>query len=257
MINKRASFFDLKAKSVFITGGGSGIGAAITEAFLAQGSKVAFAQRSDANIFCDEMEQKYQNRPHFVKCDISNISELNSGIDQVIERYGSIEVLVNNAANDVRHSTLEVSEQFWDNSQALNLKAYFFSCQKVLHSMINAMSGSVINMSSISYMMGNSGYPSYVTANSGINGMTRALAREFGIYKIRINAIAPGWVMTEKQKNMWVTPELLDEHIKRQCLKDLLLPDDIVDSVLFLASDSSKSITGQLLAVDGGVVTTG
>ena len=257
MINKRASFFDLKAKSVFITGGGSGIGAAITEAFLAQGSKVAFAQRSDANIFCDEMEQKYQNRPHFVKCDISNISELNSGIDQVIERHGSIEVLVNNAANDVRHSTLEVSEQFWDNSQALNLKAYFFSCQKVLHSMINAMSGSVINMSSISYMMGNSGYPSYVTANSGINGMTRALAREFGIYKIRINAIAPGWVMTEKQKNMWVTPELLDEHIKRQCLKDLLLPDDIVDSVLFLASDSSKSITGQLLAVDGGVVTTG
>ena len=257
MINKRASFFDLKAKSVFITGGGSGIGAAITEAFLAQGSKVSFAQRSDANIFCDEMEQKYQNRPHFVKCDISNISELNSGIDQVIERHGSIEVLVNNAANDVRHSTLEVSEQFWDNSQALNLKAYFFSCQKVLHSMINAMSGSVINMSSISYMMGNSGYPSYVTANSGINGMTRALAREFGVYKIRVNAIAPGWVMTDKQKNMWVTPELLDEHIKRQCLKDLLLPDDIVDSVLFLASNSSKSITGQLLAVDGGVVTTG
>ena len=257
MINKRASFFDLKAKSVFITGGGSGIGAAITEAFLAQGSKVSFAQRSDANIFCDEMEQKYQSRPHFVKCDISNISELNSGIDQVIEMHGAIEVLVNNAANDLRHSTLEVSEQFWDNSQAVNLKAYFFSCQKVLHSMIKAMSGSIINMSSISYMMGNSGYPSYVTANSGINGMTRALAREFGVYKIRVNAIAPGWVMTDKQKNMWVTPELLDEHIKRQCLKDLLSPDDIVDSVLFLASHSSKSITGQLLAVDGGVVTTG
>ena len=98
--------------------------------------------------------------------------------------------------------------------------------------MIRVMSGSVINLSSISYLMGNAGYPSYVTANSGINGMTRALAREFGVYKIRVNAIAPGWVMTEKQKDLWVTPELLEDHIKRQCLKDLLVPDDIVDSVL-------------------------
>lgn len=257
MVNKRASFFDLKGKAVFITGGGSGIGAAITEAFLAQGSKVSFAQRSDANAFCEQMERRHKNRPHSICCDISDISQLNRGLDEAIEKNGPIEVLVNNAANDVRHSTLEVSEQFWDNSQALNLKAYFFSCQKVLHGMIELMGGSVINMSSISYMMGNAGYPSYVTANSGINGMTRALAREFGSYNIRVNAIAPGWVMTEKQKNMWVTPELLDAHIKRQCLKDVLVPDDIVDSVLFLASGSSKSITGQLLAVDGGVVTTG
>ena len=257
MIKKRASFYDLKNKTVFITGGGSGIGAAITEAFLAQGSLVSFVQRSDASIFCGQMEKKYQNRPYFIQCDISDISALNKGVDEAKEKNGPIKVLVNNAANDVRHSTLEVSEQFWDNSQALNLKAYFFSCQKVLHGMIEAMSGSIINMSSISYMMGNAGYPSYVTANSGINGMTRALAREFGVYKIRVNAIAPGWVMTEKQKEMWVSPELLEAHIKRQCLKDLLLPDDIVDSVLFLASDSSKSITGQLLAVDGGVVTTG
>ena len=257
LMKKRVSFFDLENKTVFITGGGSGIGAAITEAFLGQGSLVSFVQRSDASTFCDQMEKKYQNRPHFIQCDISDVSSLNRGIDDANKKNGPIEVLVNNAANDVRHSTMEVSEQFWDNSQALNLKAYFFSCQKVLHGMIEAMSGSVINMSSISYMMGNSGYPSYVTANSGINGMTRALAREFGVYKIRVNAIAPGWVMTEKQKEMWVSPELLDEHVKRQCLKDLLVPDDIVDSVLFLASESSKSITGQLLAVDGGVVATG
>ena len=257
MVNKRASFYDLKGKSVFITGGGSGIGAAITEAFISQGSKVSFVQRSDAKLFCDQIEQKYKNRPHFLQCDISDISALNKGINASIEKNGPINILVNNAANDVRHTTLEISEQFWDNSQALNLKAYFFSCQKVLHGMIQAMSGSVINMSSISYMMGNAGYPSYVAANSGINGMTRALAREFGIYKIRVNAIAPGWVMTDKQKDLWVTRELLEDHIKRQCLKDLLVPDDIVDSVLFLASDSSKSITGQLLAVDGGVVTTG
>ena len=257
MVNKRASFFDLKDKSVFITGGGSGIGAAITEAFLSQGSKVSFTQRSDANTFCEEMEKKYKNRPYFVQCDITDISALSIVIDTAIEENGPIKVLINNAANDVRHTTLEVSEQFWDNSQALNLKAYFFSCQKVLHGMIKARSGSIINMSSVSYMMGNAGYPSYVTANSGINGMTRALAREFGVYKIRVNSIAPGWIMTNKQKDLWVTPELLDEHIKRQCLKDLLVPDDIVDSVLFLASDSSKIITGQLLAVDGGVVTTG
>jgi NAD(P)-dependent dehydrogenase (short-subunit alcohol dehydrogenase family) len=203
------------------------------------------------------MEKKYQNKPHFIKCDISDISALNQAIENSSQKHGPISVLVNNAANDVRHSTLEVSENFWDNSQALNLKAYFFSAQKVLHGMIEELSGSIINMSSISYMMGNSGYPSYVTANSGINGMTRALAREFGVYKIRVNAIAPGWVMTEKQKEKWVTAELLNDHVKRQCLKDLLVPDDIVDSVLFLASGSSKSITGQLLAVDGGVVTTG
>ena len=257
MVKKRASFFDLRDKSIFITGGGSGIGAAITEAFLTQGSKVSFAQRSDATLFCNEMEEKYKNRPHFIQSDISNISQLNTTIDEARKINGPIAVLVNNAANDVRHLTLEVSEQFWDNSQALNLKAYFFSCQKVLHGMIEAMSGSIINMSSISYLMGNSGYPSYVTANSGINGMTRALAREFGVYKIRVNSIAPGWVMTKKQKELWVTSELLSEHIKRQCLKDLLLPDDIVDTVLFLASDSSKVITGQLIAVDGGVVTTG
>jgi NAD(P)-dependent dehydrogenase (short-subunit alcohol dehydrogenase family) len=257
MIKKRASFYDLDKKSVFITGGGSGIGAAITEAFIAQGSNVSFIQRSDATIFCDQIEIKYNKRPFFIKCDILDIAALNKAIDESSQKNGPISVLVNNAANDVRHSTLEVSEQFWDNSQALNLKAYFFSAQKILHGMIEALSGSVINISSISYMMGNSGYPSYVTANSGINGMTRALAREFGIYKIRVNTIAPGWVMTEKQKEKWVTPELLDDHIKRQCLKDLLVPDDVVDSILFLASDSSKSITGQLLAVDGGVVTTG
>ena len=257
MIEKRASFYDLDNKSVFITGGGSGIGAAITEAFLAQGSNVSFVQRSDASRFCDEMETKYSNRPHFVQCDISDISALNKSIEEASKENGPVSVLVNNAANDLRHSTLEVSEQFWDNSQALNLKAYFFACQKVLHGMIEQMNGSVINMSSISYIMGNAGYPCYVTANSGINGMTRALAREFGIYKIRVNTVAPGWVMTDKQKDMWVSPELLNDHIKRQCLKDLLLPDDIVDSILFFASDSSKSITGQLLAVDGGVVTTG
>ena len=166
-------------------------------------------------------------------------------------------MLVNNAANDVRHETLEVTEEFWDASQAINLRAYFFAAQRVINGMIKQGGGSIINMSSISYMMGNSGFPSYIAANSGINGLTRGLAREFGPSKVRVNSLAPGWVMTEKQRNMWVTEDLLKSHLNRQCIKDVLVPEDIVGSVLFLASDISKSITGQLLAVDGGVVTTG
>ena len=254
---KEASFYDLKEKSVFITGGGSGIGAAITEGFLAQGAKVSFVQRSDAQIFCDKMEENYKNRPNFIECDISNVSYLTSAINEAEKKNGSIAVLVNNAANDVRHETLEVTEEFWDASQAINLRAYFFAAQRVINGMIKQGGGSIINMSSISYMMGNSGFPSYIAANSGINGLTRGLAREFGPSKVRVNSLAPGWVMTEKQRNMWVTEDLLKSHLNRQCLKDVLVPEDIVGSVLFLASDISKSITGQLLAVDGGVVTTG
>ena len=242
---------------MFIKGVRSGIGAAITQAFLAQGSKVSFVQRSDANAFCEKMEKRHHTRPHFIQCDISDVTALNESIDESREQNGPITILVNNAANDVRHSTLQVSEKFWDESQALNLKAYFFACQKILRDMVNSKSDSVINMSSISYKMGNAEYPSYVVANSGINGMARALAKEFGVHKIRVNTLALGCVMTDKQKDMSVTPDLLNDHLKRQCLKELLVPDDIVDSILVLASVSSKSITGQLLAVDGGVVTTG
>jgi len=164
---------------------------------------------------------------------------------------------VNNAANDARHTAEEVTEDFWDQSQAINLKSYFFACQAVVAGMRAAGGGAVVNMSSISYMMGNAGYPAYTTANAGINGMTRSLAREFGPDKIRFNALAPGWVLTEKQIEQWVTPEALAAHIDRQCLKDTLKPQDIVDAVLFLSSASSRMMTGQLMAVDGGVVVTG
>jgi Dehydrogenases with different specificities (related to short-chain alcohol dehydrogenases) len=214
MIKKTTEFNDLKGKSVFITGGGAGIGAALTEGFVAQGSKVSFVQRSDGLEFCDKMEKKYQNRPHYIKCDISNIAALKKAIADSSFKNGTISILVNNAADDLRHSTLEVTEKFWDKSQALNLKAYFFASQSVIKGMLEIGEGSIVNMSSISYMMGNSGYPSYVSANSGINGMTRALAREFGLYKIRVNTIAPGWVMTEKQKKKWVTENLLRKHWK-------------------------------------------
>ena len=142
--------------------------------------------------------------------------------------HGPVTVLVNNAANDQRHTTLEVDEAFWDWSQAINLKAYFFGCQAVIEGMRTAGGGSIINFSSISYMMGNAGYPSYTTANGGINGMTRSLAREFGPDRIRVNALAPGWVLTDKQMELWATPEDLAAHMERMCLKEHLEPADIV-----------------------------
>jgi NAD(P)-dependent dehydrogenase (short-subunit alcohol dehydrogenase family) len=250
-------FPDLNGTSVFITGGGSGIGAYLTDGFMEQGAKVAFVQRSDATAFCDEMEAKHGARPHYQSCDITDMARLKACIHAAAEANGPITVLVNNAANDKRHATLDVDEAFWDWSIAINLKAYFFAAQSVIPGMQASGGGSIINFSSISYMMGNTGYPVYTTSNSGINGMTRSLAREFGPDRIRVNALAPGWVLTQKQKDMWVTEEGLAAHLERQCLKDTLEPSDIVGGCLFLASNASKAMTGQALVIDGGVVVTG
>jgi galactose dehydrogenase len=252
-----AIFPDLKGKSVFITGGGSGIGAALTEGFLRQGAKVAFVQRSDATAFSKEMEQATGNRPLFIPCDITDIAMLKRAIAEAAATHGPVTVLVNNAANDKRHTTMEVDEAFFDWSIAINLKAYLFAIQAVAPMMQAAGGGSIVNFSSISYMMGNAGYPVYTAANSAINGMTRSLAREFGPDRIRVNALAPGWVLTQKQKDLWVTPEGLAAHVARQCLKDTLGPEDIVGGTLFLASEVSKMMTGQALVIDGGVVVTG
>lgn len=248
---------DLQGASVFITGGGSGIGASLTEGFLRQGAKVAFCQRSDATGFCDEMQAATGARPLFLPCDITDVAALRRVIAEAAAAHGPITVLVNNAANDKRHDTMQVDEAFWDWSQAINLKSYFFAIQAVIEGMRAAGGGSIINFSSISYMMGNAGYVAYTTANSGINGMTRTLAREFGPDRIRVNALAPGWVLTQKQKDLWVTPEGLQAHLDRQCLKDTLGPEDMVGGVLFLASSTSKMMTGQALVIDGGVVVTG
>lgn len=250
-------FPDLRNASVFITGGGSGIGAALTEAFLRQGCKVAFCQRSDAAPFCDEMLQKTGSKPLFLACDITDIAALQTTIATAAAVHGAITILVNNAANDKRHDTLTADSAFWDWSIAINLKAYFFAAQAVIPGMKAAGGGSIINFSSISYMMATVGYAIYVAANSGINGLTRTLAREFGPDRIRVNALAPGWVLTQKQRDLWVTPQGLAAHLERQCLKDALTPDDITGGVLFLASDASKMMTGQAMVIDGGVVVTG
>ena len=252
-----ATYPDLDGASVFITGGGSGIGAALTDGFLAQGAKVAFVQRSDASAFCDEMEARHGTRPLFIPCDITDIAALQAAIAQAAEAHGPIAALVNNAANDARHTLAELTEADWDRSQAINLKAYFFACQAVALGMAQAGGGAIVNFSSISYMMGNAGYPSYTTANAGITGMTRSLARELGPDGIRVNALAPGWVLTDKQLDKWATPEGLAAHLDRQCLKEHLAPEDIVGATLFMASTASRMMTGQVMVVDGGVVTTG
>ncbi len=248
---------DLNGASVFVTGGGSGIGAALTEGFLRQGARVAFCQRSDATAFAAGMEAATGNRPLFLPCDITDMAALATVLDQAAQAHGPIGVLVNNAANDKRHATLETDEAFWDWSIAINLKAYFFAAKAVIPGMQKRGGGSIINFTSISYMMGNAGYPVYTTANSGINGMTRSLAREFGPDRIRVNALAPGWVLTQKQRDLWVTPEGLASHLARQCIPDELVEADIVGGVLFLASGASRMMTGQALVIDGGVVVTG
>ncbi|RPE71369.1 NAD(P)-dependent dehydrogenase (short-subunit alcohol dehydrogenase family) [Pacificibacter maritimus] len=251
------TFHDLKEKSVFITGGGSGIGAALTKGFLQQGAKVAFVGRSDASDFVDQMEAEIGNKPLFIQCDITDIQALKAAIAQGAKAHGPITALINNAANDQRHDTLTVDEAFWDWSQAINLKAYFFACQSVIEGMRAAGGGAIVNFTSISYMFGDTGYPAYTAANSGINGLTRSLAREFGPDKIRVNALAPGWVLTQKQLDMWADPASLAAHLDRQCLKDHLAPDDIVASAQFLTSNASRMMTGQSVVVDGGVVVTG
>ena len=248
------TFDDLKGRSVFITGGGSGIGAALTEGFLRQGAKVAFCQRSDATAFCDAMEAATGNRPLFLRCDISVVEELRAVLAEAARAHGPITVLVNNAANDQRHETLATDQAFWDWSIAVNLRSYFFACQAVLPGMKAAGGGSIVNFSSISFMMADTGYAAYITANAGIVGLTRTLAREFGPDRIRVNAVAPGWVLTERQKEMWVTPEGLAAHLARQCIPEPIQPEDVAGTVLFLASEASRMMTSQTLILDGGYI---
>lgn len=256
-MTQTATFHDLAGKSVYITGGGSGIGAALTDGFLAQGAKVAFIGRSDASAFVAEMAEKHGHAPLFLQGDITDTDRLRGSIEEAAQAHGPVDILVSNAANDRRHRLEDLSPQDWDALQAVNLKAYFFAAQAVAPGMRDKGSGAIINFSSISYMMGNAGYPAYTAANGGITALSRSLARELGPDGIRVNALAPGWVLTEKQLAQWATPEDLAAHLERQCLKTHLKPQEIVDAVLFLASDASRMMTGQCIVVDGGVVTTG
>ncbi|MCL4136103.1 UNVERIFIED_CONTAM: hypothetical protein GTU68_043305, partial [Idotea baltica] len=250
-------YSDLKGKSVFITGGGSGIGAAVTKGFVAQGARVAFVQRSDAAAFCREVEEQYGVAPLFLPCDITDTPALKDAMGRAAERHGPIDVLVNNAANDQRHKTEDVDEAFWDWSMAINLKSYFFAAQVAIAQMKENGGGAIINFSSVSYMAGMKGFPAYTSSNAAIVSLSQSLAREFGRDGIRVNALAPGMVVTPRQMELWLTDDSIAQQLESQSLPQALVPEDIVGSVLFLASAASRMMTGQTLIVDGGFVARG
>ncbi len=256
-MNTYAIFKDLEDTSVFITGGGSGIGASITEGFLAQGAKVAFVQRSNSDEFLNKVSSKYKHDPLFIKCDITDTNALKDAISDASVANGGINVLINNAANDSRHSLAEMTTEEWDQSINVNLRPHFFTAQAVAPFMKAQGGGSIINFSSASYLMGNTGYPAYVASKAGITGLTRSLARELGVDGIRVNTLIPGWVLTERQTKLWANDKDLASHMEKQCIKEHLMPNDLIDSTLFLASDASRMMTGQALVIDGGVVVTG
>ena len=252
-----ATFHDLEDQSIFITGGGAGIGADLTKGFLSQGAKVTFIQRSNPEKFLTECKDKYKYEPSFIECDVTNTKELKTALQTTAEKQGPISVLVNNAANDTRHTLVGFTAEQWDKTMNVNLKPHFFAAQEVVEGMKKNGGGSIINFSSISYMMGNEGYPAYATAKSAITGLTRSLARELGPFNIRVNAVMPGWVLTKRQMDLWATEDGLSKHLDRQCLKEHLSGSDIVGGTLFLASSASKMMTSQALVIDGGVVVTG
>ena len=249
-----ARFPDLEGACVLITGGGSGIGAALTEGFVRQGCKVAFIDIavSLSHELVDRVEQATGSRPLYLNVDLRDIDALRQAAAQAEAAHGPATVLVNNAAFDQRHAVEEVTVDYWDNNQAINLRPHFFTAQAVAPGMKRAGKGSIINFTSTSFLINHPGMPSYTAAKAGIIGLTKGLAGNLGPDGIRVNAIAPGWVMTERQKELWVTEEALAAHISKQCIREAMHPDDMVGPCLFLASDASRMLTAQTLVVDGG-----
>ena len=251
-----AVYPDLEERSVFVTGGASGIGAQIVRRFCEQRSKVAFVDiaAGPGEELVGALAAEGLPRPLFIPCDLRDIEALRRAIAQAGAANGPITVLVNNAARDDRHAFATVTPEYWDERFAVNLKHQFFAAQAAYPMMKQAGGGSVINMGSTSWMVGQGGMAAYTAAKSAVLGLTRSLARDWGADNIRVNSIAPGWIMTERQKTMWLTPEGEKELMTRQCLKRQLVPDDIARVVLFMASEASSAMTNQSYIVDGGWV---
>lgn len=249
-----ARFADLDGASVLITGGGSGIGAALTEGFMRQGAKVAFIDIAErpSTALADRLEKELGRRPLYLKADLRDIEALRAAAAKAAEAHGDVTTLVNNAALDDRHAVEDVTVEFWDNNLAINLRPHFFTAQAVAPGMKRAGGGSIINFTSTSYLINHPDMPAYTAAKAGILGLTKGLAGKLGADRIRVNAVAPGWVITERQRELWVTDEGLAAHVAKQCIKDVMQPDDMVGTVLFLASDASRMLTAQMLIVDGG-----
>jgi NAD(P)-dependent dehydrogenase (short-subunit alcohol dehydrogenase family) len=247
-------YASLADKTVFITGGGSGIGASIVEAFVANGSRVAFVDiLEDASRALVERLSANGNAPLYIKCDLTDIEALRRAIAETSEKLGPIGVLVNNAANDQREPIDDVTPESWDRTQALNLKHQFFAAQAVIPGMRKLGGGSIINFSSLAWMKGVPKLTAYATAKAAVVGLTQNLARELGGENIRVNAVAPGAVMTERQRRLWVSEADMESFKAAQCLHVSLTGDAIAPAVLFLASDDARMITKQCLVVDGGM----
>jgi NAD(P)-dependent dehydrogenase (short-subunit alcohol dehydrogenase family) len=241
---------------VLVTGGGSGIGSAIVEQFALQGAQVAFLDVAGeaSTKLAEDLRVRCLYAPVFLHCDLTDIAALKAAVSQVEDQLGPVRVLVNNAASDDRHSFAEVSAEYWDERMAVNLRHQFFTIQAVAPRMAAAGGGSIINMSSIAWMIPSTGFPVYVTAKAGIVGLTRTLARELGAANIRVNCVLPGAIMTERQRRLWMTPAYLEEIMQRQSLKRELMPEEVARLVLFLAADDSAGITNQSYVIDGGWV---
>ncbi len=248
-----ATYPSLKDKTVLVTGGASGIGRAIVEAFLDQGAKVGFLDL-DVDAGNDLLEQRKDAPIAFAACDLRNTEALRTAIDEVRQKLGPITILINNAARDDRHSIESVTDEYWDDRIATNLKHQFFASQAVLPDMRQAGGGSIVCIGSVSWVIGQGGMPCYTTSKSAVQGLTRALARDLGPDNIRVNSILPGWIMTQRQIDKWLTPEGEQELMTRQCIKRKLVPEDIAKVVLFFASDEASACTNQSYIVDGGWV---
>jgi NAD(P)-dependent dehydrogenase (short-subunit alcohol dehydrogenase family) len=248
-----AIYPDLKDKVVLVTGGASGIGEAIVTAFAAQGAKVGFLDlQANAGAAVADRLRKTGGKVQFEAVDLRDIEALRAGIARVRDAFGPIGALINNAANDERHATEEVTPEFFDERIATNLRHQFFASQAVLHDMKQLGGGSIICFGSIAWMAGFGNMPLYTASKSAVLGLVKSLARDYGPFNIRVNSIAPGWIMTQRQLDHWLTPEADAMREERQCLKRRLYPDDIARVALFLASEEASAITSQTYIVDGG-----
>ncbi len=250
-----ATYPSLAGRVVFVSGGATGIGADIVRAFVRNRARVAFMdlQREAGEALAQELSTEGE-KPLFIEGDVTDTPALKSAIETTRERLGPIGALVNNAALDERHAFAEVTETFWDDMQNVNLRHHFFAAQAVHPQMKALGGGSIVNLSSIAWRAGAGEMPAYATAKAGVIGLTRALARAFGPDNIRVNAIEPGAVMTERQRRLWFrTQDSVDAMVQRQMIRRVLLGEEIARTALFLAADDSRMITKQSLTVDAGL----
>lgn len=251
----RAVFPDLEDAGVLITGGASGIGAALVEGFAAQKARVAFIDidRPAGDALVGTLADA-RHKPLFIPADLSSVAEIRRAVATVGETFGGIRVLINNAAWDDRRDIDDLTEDYWQKSQDINIRPLVFMIQSVLPHMREAGYGSIINFSSIAYLLNMGAFPAYATAKAGIIGLTKSMAGRLGRENIRVNAVMPGMVLTERQKKLWVSDAEATAFLDRQALKFNLVAEDMVGPCLYLASDCSRAVTAQTMIVDGGVM---